>query len=427
MAHKCGEVTAVEARALGVHCVFAPVVDVNVNPDNPIINIRSFGSDPDEVSRLAVAWVASYQANGCLATAKHFPGHGDTSEDSHRIMPVVPHDLERMGRVELKPFQTTINAGVAAVMTAHIHFLAIDPTSGIPATLSRPILTDLLRGQMLFRGIVFTDAMAMWAIKHNFETGEAAVMAINAGADVLLADDPAITYDALWQAVQEGRLPMERVREAARRVLEAKEWCGLPEQRFVDESKVGEIIGCQAHQEVARQVAEASVTLVRNDGVVPVRRDAKLFVVIAETQRWTGEKPSDELAELLRQYFPNAVVHLVAPDPSAEQGDAVAQQVADGGWDYTLLRVFPRTEAYRPESAGTGGGMLTLAERLASHAPLAVTSFGSPYPLVRFGMAKAWLCAYSDAPASLRAGVKALFGELPAKGKLPVIMEHRGY
>ncbi len=395
-------------------------MDVNVNPENPIINIRSFGSDPDEVSLLAVAWVAGCQAKGCLATSKHFPGHGDTREDSHRVMPVVPHGLERMWRVELKPFQATINAGVAAIMTAHIHFPAIDPTPGIPATLSRPILTDLLRGQMVFRGIVFTDAMAMWAIKHNFEMGDAAVMAIKAGADVLLADDPAITYDALWQAVQDGRLPMGRIREAARRVLEAKEWCGLHQKRFVEESKVSQIVGCQAHQEVAEQVAEAAVTLVRNDGVVPVRSDAKLFVVIAQTQRWTGEKPSDELAELLRQHFPKVVVHLVEPDPSTEQVDAVARQIAEG--DEALLCLFPRAEAYRPESAGAGSGMLTLAERLASQAPLTVVSFGSPYPLVRFGVAKAWLCTYSDCPASLQAGVKVLCGELPAKGKLPVTM-----
>lgn len=422
LARKCGEVTAVEARALGVHCAFAPVVDVNVNPENPIINIRSFGSDPDEVARLAVAWVTGCQSKGCLATAKHFPGHGDTSEDSHRVMPVVPHDLERMWRVELKPFQVTINAGVAAIMTAHIHFPAIDPTVGLPATLSRKILTDLLRRQMGFRGIVFTDAMAMWAIKHNFDMGEAAVMAVNAGADVLLADDPAITYEALWKAVQDGRLPIERVREAARLVLEAKEWCRLHEDRFVDEMKVSEVVGCAEHQDVARQVAKASVTLVRNEDVVPLPRPAKVLAVVAETQRWTREKPSDELAELLRHAFPNATVHLVAPEPSSEQIEAVIRQAESARYDYALLFIFPRAEAYRPECAGAGGGMIELARQLANFLPLTVASFGSPYPLVRFGMAKAWLCAYSDCPASLQAGVQVLCGDLPAKGKLPVTL-----
>ncbi|MDW8029810.1 MAG: glycoside hydrolase family 3 N-terminal domain-containing protein, partial [Armatimonadota bacterium] len=255
LAQKCGEVTAKEARAVGVHCVFAPVVDVNINPDNPIINIRSFGSDPEKVSRLAIAWISGCQSNGCMATAKHFPGHGDTSEDSHRVMPVVPHDMERMWKVELKPFQAAINAGVTSIMTAHIHFPAIDPTLGLPATLSRKILTELLRQQMGFKGLVFTDAMAMHAIKLNFKMEEAVVMAVNAGADVILADDALTTYEALWLAVQEGKLSIERVREAAKRVLEAKEWCRLHQQKFVDETKVSEIVGCREHQEVAIMVA----------------------------------------------------------------------------------------------------------------------------------------------------------------------------
>ncbi len=422
LARACGEVTATEARAVGVHCAFAPVVDVNVNPDNPIINIRSFGSDPDEVARLAVAWIAGCQGKGCLATAKHFPGHGDTSEDSHRVMPVVPHPMERMWQVELKPFQAAINAGVAAIMTAHIHFPAIDPTPGLPATLSRRILTDLLRDQMGFRGLVFTDAMAMHAIKLNFPMGEAVVMAVNAGADVILADDAATTYEALWNAVREGKVAQERVREAARRVLEAKEWCGLHENPFVDGAKVSEIVGCAVHQEVARQVAESSVTVVRDNGLLPLRRDAKLFIVIAETQRWTGEKPSDELAVLLRSAFPNAVVHTVSRNPTAEEVSAVQQRLEETTCHATLLCIFPRAEAYQPESATAGGGMVVLGERLAEKAPGVIVSFGSPYPLVRFPKAQAWVCAYSDCPASLKAGVKVLAGELPPKGRLPVTL-----
>ncbi len=422
LAQKCGEVTAKEARAVGVHWIFAPVVDVNINPENPIINIRSFGSDPDEVSRLAVAWISGCQSNGCLATAKHFPGHGDTSEDSHRVMPVVPHDLERMWQVELKPFQAAINAGVASIMTAHIHFPAIDPTPGLPATLSRKILTDLLRQQMGFRGLVVTDAMAMHAIKLNFNMDEAVVMAVNAGADVIIADDAPSTYEALWRAVEEGKLSMERVREAAKRILEAKEWCGLHQQKFVDETKVSEIVGCAEHQEVARLVAESSVTLLRNEGLLPLPMQTRLFAVVAEIQRWTGEKPSDELANLLKETFPNSAVHFVSRNPSPEEVETVTRRLADSPCDAALLCIFPRAEAYQPESALAGGGMLALAEQLSSKLPLAVVSFGSPYPLVKFSTAKALLCAYSDCPASLQSGVKVLVGTLEARGKLPVIL-----
>ncbi len=422
LAQACGEVTAVEARAVGVHCAFAPVVDVNVNPDNPIINIRSFGSDPDEVARLAIAWIAGCQGKGCLATAKHFPGHGDTSEDSHRVMPVVPHDIDRMRQVELKPFQATINAGVAAIMTAHIHFPAIDPTPGLPATLSYPILTDLLRKRMGFKGLVFTDAMAMHAIKHNFPMDQAVVMAVKAGADVILADDAAEAYEALWQAVEKGELPLEKVREAAKRVLEAKEWCGLHHQRFVDAEAAKTIVGNDEHQRVAQQVAERSVSLLRNDNAVPIPRGARLFTVIAETYRWTGEKPSNELAELLRQRFPNASCQFVSRNPSAEEIAHLKQQLNTFGPELVLLCIFPRAEAYSPESATAGGGMVALAEQLAEEAPLAVCSFGSPYPLVRFVKGRTLLCTYSDCPASLAAGVKVLAGELTAQGKLPVTL-----
>lgn len=422
LAQKCGEVTAKEARAVGVHCIFAPVVDVNINPENPIINIRSFGSDPNEVSRLAVAWISGCQSNGCMATAKHFPGHGDTSEDSHRVMPLVPHDMERMWQVELKPFQAAINAGVAAIMTAHIHFPAIDQTPGLPATLSRKILTELLREQMGFKGLVFTDAMAMHAIKLNFNMEEAVVMAVNAGADVILADDALTTYEALWRAVQKGKLSIERVREAAKRVLEAKEWCGLNQQSFVDETKVSEIVGCPEHQQVAFMVAENSVTVLKNEGLLPFQPQAKLLAVVAEIQRWTGEKPSDELAQLLGETFPNATVHFVPRNPSAEEVEMIANRLNGNSFDATLLCIFPRAEAYQPKSAQAGGGMLALAEKLSSHLPLVVTSFGSPYPLVKFATAKGLLCTYSDCTASLRAGVNVLAGKLEAKGKIPVTL-----
>ncbi len=426
LAQKCGEVTAKEARAVGVHCAFAPVVDVNINPENPIINIRSFGNDPNEVSRLAVAWISGCQSNGCMATAKHFPGHGDTGEDSHRVMPIVPHDMERMWQVELKPFQAAINSGVAAIMTAHIHFPAIDPTPGLPATLSRKILTELLREQMGFKGLVFTDAMAMHAIKLNFNMDEAVVMAVNAGADVILADDALTTYEALCRAVQEGKLSMGRVREAARRILEFKEWCGLNQKRFVDEAKVSEVVSCHEHREIARMVAENSVTVLKNEGVMPIQPQAKLFAVVAEIQRWTGEKPSDELSQLLRTNFHNAMVHFVSRNPSTEEVEKIAKHLNTNSFDAALLCIFPRAEAYQPESAQAGGGMLALAEKLSSKLPLIVASFGSPYPLTKFVTAKVLLCAYSDCPASIQAGVKVLAGKLEAKGKLPVMLPSLG-
>lgn len=408
LAEKCGALTAREARAVGVRWILAPVVDVNINPENPIINIRSFGSDPNEVSRFAVAWISGCQSNGCLATAKHFPGHGDTSEDSHRVMPVITHDLQRMWRVELKPFQAAINAGVAAIMTAHIHFPAIDPTPGLPATLSYKILTELLRKQMGFRGIVVTDAMSMHAIKHNFEMDEAVIMSVNAGADVIIADDALATYEALWRAIENKKLSMERVREAALRILEAKEWCGLHQQKIADETKVRQIVGCFEHQEIARFAAESSVTLLRDEGLLPLPVHVRLFAIVEETQRWAGESPSDELAALLQEALPNSSVHFVSHNPSAQEIEMVARRFAESSYDAALLCIFPRAEAYQPESALASRGVLALAELLSSESSLIVASLGSPYPLAKFKTAKVLLCTYSDCPASLRACLQTL-------------------
>ncbi|MCS7223313.1 MAG: hypothetical protein NZ959_01950 [Armatimonadetes bacterium] len=421
-ARKCGEVTGVEARALGVHCAFAPVVDVNVNPENPIINVRSFGSDPEEVSRMAVAWIAGCQGKGCLATAKHFPGHGDTVEDSHRVLPVVPHGRDRMDQVELKPFRAAIGAGVAAVMTAHIYFPALEEEEGLPATLSYRCLTNLLKEEMGFKGVVFTDAMAMWAIKHNFEMGDAAVRAIQAGADVLLADDALVSYEAVLKAVRGGVISLERLRDAVRRVLEAKEWCALHQKRQVPVDKVREAVGSPAHQEVARQVAEASVTVVADDGLLPLADDAPVMAIVAESHRWTGEKASDELAQVIRSTFQRALVQIVPSEPSQEQVAQLVNEVTENPPASVLLCLFPRAEAYRPESSGAPATMVELAKRVSQTVPVCVASFGSPYPLVRFGAARAAVCTYSDCPASLTAGIKAIAGRIPFKGRLPVIL-----
>ncbi len=422
LARLCGEVTAVESRALGVHCAFAPVVDVNVNPDNPIINIRSFGSDPDRVSQIAVAWIAGCQGKGCLATAKHFPGHGDTVEDSHRVLPVVPHSRERMDQVELKPFRAAIGAGVGAVMTAHIYFPALEEEEGLPATLSYRCLTGLLKEQLGFKGVVFTDAMAMWAIKHNFEMGEAAVRAIQAGADVLLADDALVSYEAVLKAVKEGQISIDRLRDAVRRVLEAKEWCGLHQERNVAVSAVKEVVGSAAHQEVAQRVAEEAVTVIRNENLLPLSSDGHFLSIIAESRRWTGEKPSDELAEKIRRTFHWSSVEIVTPEPSQEEVQRLVGVVAAQKPEAVVICLFPRAEAYRPESSGVPTTLTELCSRLSQVVPVCVASFGSPYPLVRFAGARGLICTYSDCPASLTAGVKVLAGQTPFRGRLPVTL-----
>jgi beta-N-acetylhexosaminidase len=239
-----GRVTGVEARALGVHVPFAPVLDVNNNSINPIINVRSFGEDPAEVARLGRAFVTGVQDAGALATGKHFPGHGDTETDSHLDLPVINVSRERLEAVELPPFRAAVDSGIAGIMTAHISVPALTGAAGIPSTLSRAVLTDLLREEMGFQGLVFTDAMDMYAIDRRHGRGEAAVRALEAGADVILMPpDPRAAVAGIVGAVRDGRVAEERLDESVRRLLEAKERVGLHKERLVPVQEVFRTVG----------------------------------------------------------------------------------------------------------------------------------------------------------------------------------------
>ncbi len=255
-AYQMGKVTALEARAMGVHVPFAPVLDVNNNPDNPIINIRSFGEDPQAVADMGVALVRGLQDFGAVATGKHFPGHGDTGTDSHLEMPIILVGRERLDAVELVPFRAAIEAGVKGIMTAHIAVPAISGET-IPATVSRRVLTGLLRNDLGFDGIIFTDAMDMVAVSRLFPRGEAAVRAVLAGADVILMpSDVKRAIDAIVSAIDAGRLTEARIDESVGRLLRLKEELGLHEERSVPLEMIPRVVGVPLHMELAREVAE---------------------------------------------------------------------------------------------------------------------------------------------------------------------------
>ena len=276
LTRKVGEVTARELRACGINMNFAPVVDVNSNPSNPVIGVRSFGESADSVAELGVAMVEGLQNEGVCATIKHFPGHGDTSLDSHIALPTVPHDKARLKTVELKPFQAAIDAGVDVVMTAHVTFPAFEPKPGLPATLSRRVLTGLLREDMGFTGLIVTDAMEMGAIVKNFGLEEAAVMAVNAGADIVLVGwpqdwrDAVRVVDALNKAVAEGEIPMSRIDESVQRVLEVKERRRILSAPLVDEKKAKVSVSTEDSRKFALEAARKSICVVRDEkGFIP--------------------------------------------------------------------------------------------------------------------------------------------------------------
>ena len=311
LAEHAGEVTALELAAVGVNLNFAPVMDVNNNPDNPVIDRRSFGGSPELVSRLGVPYIRGLQRNGVLATAKHFPGHGDTTVDSHFDLPTVNHDQERIHALELQPFRAAIDADVAAIMTAHIVYPAFDPDR--PATLSPTILTDLLRKELGFDGLLITDDMEMKAIDDRYRAGEAAVMAVEAGADIVMVLwTPAKqleVFDALLSAVKSGRISEARLDQSVKRILKSKE--AASDRRFVNVEAVRRTVGGAAHKQLAQTIASQAITVVRNrDNLLPLKLEPETSVLIL------NESPT--LFQSFKGHHPNTIEVRIPEKPEVE-------------------------------------------------------------------------------------------------------------
>ena len=418
LAFEYGRITAIEARAVGVHWLFAPVLDVNSNPENPVINTRSFGEDPEAVGRLGAAFIRGARAGGALTTAKHFPGHGDTRTDSHIELPVIGADRDRLDRVELVPFRAAVDAGVDAVMTAHV---AVPGVLGDdrPATMSPELMTDLLRGEMGFGGILFTDALRMGAITDGYGAGEAAVLAIEAGSDVLLAPDGiGATIEAVTAAVESGRLTRERIDRSARRLLEAKVRLGLHHGALVDPAAVATHVGTAEHRAVAELAAAASLTLVRDrDGVLPLARGTSVLSV-------TYARPGDLLAgrtfaAALRPFAARFSVARVGPDTPWAVYDSLLHAARTFDAVVVGAHVPPRSGA---GSVGVPAGFRAFVEGLdAPGGPrVAVVSFGSPYLLSAFPDAGTYLVAWGGREVSQRAAARAVTGAAPVSGRLPI-------
>ena len=418
-AYEYGRITAREARAVGVHVIFSPVLDVNSNPDNPVISTRSFGADPEAVARLGAAFIRGARAGGALTTAKHFPGHGDTSVDSHLGLPVVEGNRERLDSLELLPFRRAIAEGVDAVMTAHVQMPGILGPQSPPATLSPEILTGLLREELGFDGLLFTDALTMGAITDGYGMGEASVRSLEAGADVLLSpkDVPA-AIDAVVAAVESGRVSRERVEASVRRILEMKARLGLHRDRFTPLDGVDQVVGSGPHLAFADSAASRSITLPRDrDGLVPFRAESAGRVVhlryAPSNWLWAGRAFGAALAERL------TAVRTVNLDERSDERAYAAARDAAGAADRIIVSV------YVPVSAGSGSNAVPQRlQDLVAHAvgqrPTVVLSFANPYVLGAFPTAGSYLLAWGDREVPQNAAVKALFGEEAIGGRLPI-------
>jgi beta-glucosidase-like glycosyl hydrolase/CubicO group peptidase (beta-lactamase class C family) len=418
-AYTMGKITALEARAVGVHWVYAPVADVNNNPGNPIINTRSFGENPARVAEFVSAFVRGVEENGGIATAKHFPGHGDTAADSHIDLPVIPANRERLENLELIPFRAAMASGVGSIMTGHLSIPALEPDANTPATLSSNILTGLLRKDLGFEGLVVTDAMDMGGITVRYAPGEAAVRAIAAGADcVLMPPVPDAAFEALQASVKSGRITKERLDASVRRILQAKARLGLHSNRLVDVNAINHKFGTAAWQKEAQDTSDRGVTLLRDspqrlpmDGTKPSR--ALLLAFYADPEPYPGE----DLERELRPRFDSLTT--LRADTRFVNASILKLPPPDS-YDVAILALFVRVSD-RKGNVDVPAEQAALAEQVyKAGKPVITVGFGSPYLIERFPQAETWLAAFGISDVAQISAARALFGEIPVRGKLPV-------
>lgn len=444
-ARRQGEVTAREARALGIQQIYAPVADVNNNAANPVINVRSYGEDPESVARLVAAFVEGAQHGGVMATAKHFPGHGDTAIDSHRGLPEIMVTRARLNSVELVPFRAAVNAGVGAVMDGHIGLPLIDPTvitplprdvklrpiettdeiviekGTMPTTLS-PVMNGILRNELSFDGLIVTDAMSMSGLTLYFTQEEASVRALEAGADLLLKPaDADAAIRGVRNGVKQGRLTEKRIELSARKALAAKYDLGLAQQRLTPLDEIDRIVGNQQTLDLADEIAEHAITLVRNDAkLLPLNLSPTATVfnlaITNGDDRLVVTQPF--VATLARSG--RKVVTIVLDDRSAEAEVQKALDLA-GHADLVIASLYGRVRSGQARSVGLPeSGAKALQTLIDRKAPVIGISFGNPYLLSSFPKLQTYLVAYGDMQSLQEAAAEALLGKSDITGRLPI-------
>lgn len=430
LAFEAARITAREGRALGIHLNFAPVADVNNNARNPVINTRAFGEDPAAVGALNAAYIRGLKAGGMLSTLKHFPGHGDTDVDSHIGLPVITHPRDRLDAVELPSFRAGIAAGADAIMTAHIQLPALDSGEFRPATLSRPIITGLLRDELKFTGLVVTDAMTMDAVSRRLTPGEAAVRAVQAGNDLILqSPDDAAAIAAVKAAVTAGQIPMAQVDASVRRILHTKARLGLHRNKHVSLDELPAHVGGRAHATVAREVSQRSVTLLKDErNQVPLRvpREAAVLYlsVLDYPAGWRIASPSRTVIPELRQRWPSVTAVELSDRSTPSEIDLVRATAAR--YDAIVVSVFVR--------ASSGSGRMDLAPPVSrllqdlarqtanTPRPFVTMFFGNPYVPMFMPDLPAVLLTYDFYDLAETSAVRALAGEAPVGGRLPITL-----
>lgn len=442
-ARRAGQITGREARALGITQVYAPVLDVNNNADNPVINVRSFGENPEMVGRFGAAFIEGLQSQKVIGTAKHFPGHGDTNVDSHRGLPIIDVSRQRLDSIELPPFQQAIKAGVGAIMVAHIGLPQIDPTeikplknfiqgdaeegaeiinqkATMPATLSPVVQTEILRKQMGFDGLIVTDAMSMSGLTIYFNQDEAAVRAVLAGADIL--EKPAdvdVTVKGLRDAVKSGRITEERLNQSVRKILAWKEELGLEKQKITPLEKIDTIVSSQASRRLSDEIAKDAVTLVKNDAKnLPLQSGQRAVVLCITNGSDRGFVGNSFISTLRANGIKAERVVLEEDSTEKETSEAIKKL---GNADVIITGIFARVRSGAKNSIGIPkAGETVLREAFKTGKPNIGISFGNPYFLRDIPEFKTYITTYGDMSSLQRATANAVSGKQDFVGKLPI-------
>ena len=411
-AQQAADITGHELRAMGINQDYAPVADVNVNPANPVIGVRSFGSDPDLVATMEAAQVRGYQAGGVAPTAKHFPGHGDTDTDSHTGLPVITHTREQIEQIDLPPFRAAIAAGIDCIMTAHIVVPALDP-SGDPATLSHPILTGVLRDELGYDGVVVTDSLGMAGVRQKYGDARVPVLALEAGVDQLL-DPPNLdlAYHAVLDAVRSGELTEARIDQSVQRILRLKFEHGIVAQPFVDPAALPSVVGTPEHLAAAQAITDRTVTLVKNDaGTLPMAVSGRHVLVTGY-----GVTTTATLGNRLRDHGADVTVVTTGISPSSTTRNAAVS--AAGGKDLAVV-VTNAATAYPNQQALIGS-------LLQTGTPVVVVAVGNPYDVSAVPQVPTYLATYGYQAVSLASLVRVITGEVNPSGRLPVAIPTAG-
>lgn len=448
-AEEFGRITAQESRALGVHWNLFPVADVNSNPANPIIGTRAFGEDPQQVGDLVAAYIRGARANGMMTTAKHFPGHGNTATDSHLAVPKVDDDVAQLQKNELPPFRKAIDAGVDAVMTAHVRVLALDPDPNGVATISPKIVTGLLKNQLGFKGIVVTDALDMAGIVKRYKAapGRAAVAAFKAGNDVLTMPlDLKASYSAVLQAVRSGEISQARLNASVRKILRAKASLDLNKDRMVDINAIPGLVGNAKNLAEGQRISDDSVTLVRDNRKLLPLKSARLvkssFIAGQSGQRRPVlvlvlcdnvlAEDGQVLGREMRVRMPDANVLYVDPRIAAAKSDEVLKAVDSAPAVVVGVYIVPSAARSlrlargmaHPSSLPNSTSELFARVLARAAEKTAVLAMGNPYLSNEFPTIQNYVCTFSNATVSEVSAVKALFGEIPIHGHLPVTLSN---